>query len=104
MSHLGDLADGECEAFYHGSRRGDDDHLVHVESCTHTPYLARHCRRKLVNSLPCGIHMVVDYHQTGAQATNLMVTQDTDKVLIQVWPPCGRNTYVLRPIVCSEMC
>ena len=34
-----------------------------------------------------------------AQATNLMVTQDTDKVFIQVWPPCGRNTYVLRLIV-----
>ena len=27
----------------------------------------------------------------GAQAMNLMVTQDTDKVFIQVRPPCGRN-------------
>jgi len=35
----------------------------------------------------------------GAQATNSMVTQDTDKVFIQVRPPCGRNTYVLRLIV-----
>ena len=35
----------------------------------------------------------------GAQATNLMVTQDTDKVFIQVWPPCGCNTYVLCLIV-----
>ena len=35
----------------------------------------------------------------GAQATNLMVMQDTDKVFIQVRPPCGRNTYVLRLIV-----
>ena len=35
----------------------------------------------------------------GAQATNLMVTQDTDKVFIQVRPPCDRNTYVLRLIV-----
>ena len=35
----------------------------------------------------------------GAQATNLMMTQDTDKVFIQVRPPCGRNTYVLRLIV-----
>ena len=34
-----------------------------------------------------------------AQATNLMVTQDTGKVFIQVRPPCGRNTYVLRLIV-----
>jgi len=34
-----------------------------------------------------------------AQATNLMVTQDTDKVFIQVRPPCGRNTYDLRLIV-----
>jgi len=41
----------------------------------------------------------------GAQATNSMVTQDTDKVFIQVRPPCGRNTYVLRVIVldCVEM-
>ena len=39
----------------------------------------------------------------GAQATNSMVTQDTDKVFIQVRPPCGRNTYVLRLIVlCCE--
>jgi len=41
----------------------------------------------------------------GAQATDLMVTQDTDKVFIQVRPPCGRNTYVLRLIVldCVEI-
>ena len=40
-----------------------------------------------------------------AQATNLMVTQDTEKVFIQVRPPCGRNTYVLRLIVldCVEI-
>ena len=31
------------------------------ESCTHTPYLARHCRRKLVGSLPWGIPTVVVY-------------------------------------------
>jgi len=35
----------------------------------------------------------------GAQAMNLMVTQDIDKVFIQVQPPCGRNTYILRLIV-----
>jgi len=41
----------------------------------------------------------------GAQATNLMVTHDTDKVFIQVRPPCGRNTYVLCLIVldCVEI-
>jgi len=34
-----------------------------------------------------------------------MVTQDTDKDFIQVRPPCGRNTYVLRLIVldCVEL-
>jgi len=52
------------------------------------------CRWKLVGSLPWGIPTV-----DGAQATNSMVTQDTDKVFIQVRPPCGRNTYVLRLIV-----
>jgi len=35
----------------------------------------------------------------GAQATNSMVMQDTDKLFIQVRPPCGRNTYVLRLVV-----
>jgi len=42
---------------------------------------------------------VVVYWQTGVQATNSMVTQDTDKDFIQVRPPCWRNTYVLRLIV-----
>ena len=35
----------------------------------------------------------------GAQTTNSTVTQDTNKLFIQVQPPCGRNTYVLRLIV-----
>jgi len=99
VSHPCDLADGEREAFSHGSGSRDDDHLVRLESCTHTPYLARHYRRKLVGSLPWGIPVVVVYQRIGAQATNLMVTQDTDKDFIQIWPPCGRNTYVLRLIV-----
>ena len=30
---------------------------------------------------------------------NSMVMQDMDKDFIQVQPPCGRNTYVLRLIV-----
>ena len=38
----GDLANGEREAFGHSSGSGDDDHLVCLESCTHTPYLVRH--------------------------------------------------------------
>ena len=44
MSHPGDLANGEREAFSLGSKSRDDDHLVRLESCTHTPYLARHYR------------------------------------------------------------
>ena len=35
----------------------------------------------------------------GAQTTNSMVTQDTDKLFIQVRPPSWRNTYVLRLVV-----
>ena len=56
----GDLADGECEAVRrsHGTR--DDDHLVRLESSTHTPYLAHHCRRNMVGSLPRGMPKVVD--------------------------------------------
>ena len=43
-SGLGDLADGEREAVRRSHRTGDDDHLVRLESSTHTPYLAHHCR------------------------------------------------------------
>jgi len=56
-----DLADGESETFSHGRGSWDDDHLVRRNCCTHTPYLARHCRRKLVGSLPWGIPTVVVY-------------------------------------------
>jgi len=35
----------------------------------------------------------------GAQAANSMVTQDTNKLFIQVQPPSWRNTYVMRLIV-----
>ena len=82
-----DLPDGERETFNHGRESWDYDHLVRLGSCTHTPDLARHYRRKLVGSLPWGIPTVVVYRQTGAQATNLMVTQDTDNDFIQVRPP-----------------
>ena len=36
-------------------------HLVHWKISTHTPYLARHCRRNMVGSPPRGVPMVVDY-------------------------------------------
>ena len=60
-SGLGDLTDGEHEAVRrsHGTR--DDDHLVCLESSTHTPYLACHYRRNMVDSLPRGMPKVVDY-------------------------------------------
>ena len=82
MSRPSDLADDERETFGNDGGSWDDDHLVHLVSCTHTPYLACHYRRKLICSLPWGIPTVVVYRQTGAQATNLMVTQDIDKVFI----------------------
>ena len=77
----GDLADGEREAVRRSHGAGDDDHLVRLGSSTHTPYLARHCRRNMVGSLPRGMPKVVDYRQTDAQATNKMVTQDRHEVL-----------------------
>jgi len=61
MSRPCDLADGEREAFSQDRGSWNDDHLVHRESCTHTPYLALHCRRKLIGSLPWGIPTVVVY-------------------------------------------
>jgi len=54
-------ADGEREAVHHSHEVGDDKHLARLGSCTHTPYLARHCRRKPVGSLPWGIPTVVVY-------------------------------------------
>ena len=77
----GDLADGEREAVGRSHGAGDDDHLVHLESSTHTPYLARHCRQNKVSSLPRGMPKVVDCQQIGAQATNKMMTQDRHEVL-----------------------
>jgi hypothetical protein len=67
---LGDLADGEREIVCHDRGVGDDDHLACLGSCTHTPYLARHCRRDMVDCVPRGMPKVVDCRQTGAQATN----------------------------------
>ena len=60
-SGLGDLADGEREAVRRSHEAGDDDHLVRLESSTHTPYLAHHCRRNMVGSLPRGMPKVIDY-------------------------------------------
>ena len=42
----------------HGARKSD--HLVGHGISTHTPYLARHCRQKMVGSLPRGMPTVVD--------------------------------------------
>ena len=39
------------------------------------------CQRNMVSSLPRGMPKVVDYRQTGAQATNEMMTQDRHEVL-----------------------
>jgi hypothetical protein len=38
------LADGERETVRHGHEVRDDDHLAHLGSYTHTPYLVRHYR------------------------------------------------------------
>ena len=67
---VGDLTDGEREVVRHGHKIRVDDYLVRLESCTHTPYLARHCRRNMVDSLTRGMLKVVDCRQTGVQATN----------------------------------
>ena len=42
----------------HGAQKSD--HLVGHGISMHTPYLARHCRRNIVGSLPRGIPTVVD--------------------------------------------
>ena len=60
-SGLDDLADGEREVIQRSHGTGDDDHLVRLGSSTRTPYLACHCRRNMVGSLPRGMPKVVDY-------------------------------------------
>ena len=55
--------------------------ILFVWGAVHTPYLVRHYRRNMVDSLPRGMSKVVDYWQTDAQATNEMVTQDRHEVL-----------------------
>ena len=86
-----DLADREREARRRGHGVGEDDHLARLESCTHTPYLARHCRQNLVGSLPRGMPKVVDCRQTGVQATNGMVMQNNTRV----YPGSGRRVGVI---------
>ena len=54
---------------------------VAMEPGMMTPYLAHHCRRNMVGSLPRGMPKVVDYWQTDAQAKNKTVTQDRHEVL-----------------------
>jgi len=63
--------------------------------CSSYCYLSTKASRQSTLGYTHGSSLLVD----GAQATNSMVTQDTDKVFIQVRPPCWRNTYVLRLIV-----
>jgi hypothetical protein len=74
---------------------GDGGHLV--IRCV-SPALSTKASQQSTLGYAHGSSLSVD----GAQATNLMVTQDTYKGFIQVRPPCGRNTYVLRLIVLRE--
>ena len=94
-----DLADGEREAVGRSHGAGDDDHLVCLESSTHTPYVAHHCRRNMVDSLPRGMPKVVDYRQIDAQAPKQDGDARQTRGFIQVRPPRRHNTYVLRLIV-----
>jgi len=77
----------------------DDGHLVRLGELYAHPLpgapLSTKASRQSTLGYTHGSSLSVD----GAQATNSMVTQDTDKVFIQVRSPCGRNTYVLRLIV-----
>jgi len=78
--------------------RGDDESASYAapdDTTTDILSLSTKASRQSTLGYTHGNSLSVD----GAQATNLMVTQDTDKVFIQVWPPYGHNTYVLRLIV-----
>jgi hypothetical protein len=49
------------------------------------------CRQNMVDSLPRGMPKVVDYRQTGVQATNEMVMQNNTRV----YPGSGRRVGVI---------
>ena len=66
-----------------------------VERPRPTRFLSTKAGRQSTLGYTYGSSLSVD----GAQATNSMVTQDTDKLFIQVRPPRERNTYVLRLVV-----
>jgi hypothetical protein len=70
-------------------------HLARPGVCTHTPYLARHCRQNLVGSLPRGMPKVVDYRQIGVQATNEMVMQNNTRVYPDSCHRVGVIPYIL---------
>ena len=82
---------GKADTRWESEDQRENDKSKHV---THGEVSTKASRQSTLGYIH-GSSLSVD----GAQATNLMVTQDTDKVFIQVWPPCGRNTYVLRLIV-----
>ena len=67
---------GKCPEF-----REDEQGVYWYKDRIYVPSDAALCRRNMVGSLPRGMPKVVDYRQTGAQATNEMVTQDRHKVL-----------------------
>ena len=46
----------------------------------------------MVGSLPRGMPKVVDYRQTGAQATNEMVTQDRHEIWLDIACYCLNKT------------
>jgi len=71
------------------------EHTQGVEDTNLTKAMSTKASRQSTLGYTHGSSFSVD----GAEATNSMVTQDTDKVFIQVRPPCGRNTYVMRLIV-----
>ena len=83
----------------HGAQKGD--HLVRHEFSTYTPYLARHYRRNLVDSLPRGMPIVVD------ESVEVRVREpdsDTERKrqrLGRFRPPTWRNT--LRPMSFGEL-
>ena len=69
-----------------------DDELITLNGPSH---LSTKASRQSTLGYTHGSSLSVD----GAQTTNLMVTQDTGKLFIQVRPPSWRNTYVLRLVV-----
>jgi hypothetical protein len=108
QEHVGPICDARntLNARRHGQddRREEAAHDYHAHRGRHydipedqspSPAPLGPCRQNLVGSPPRGMPKVVDYRQTGVQATNEMVMQNNTRVYLGSGHRVGVIPYVL---------